>query len=85
MVDKIITLDNNKKYIILDETLLDNTKYYFGLRLDDNNEPTNYYLYFEETKDNKDIYLKPIENEEIKNILLTSFTINYLDKVYDWV
>lgn len=81
MVDKIITLSNQKKYLILDETIIDNKKYYLGLRIE-NNEPTNNYLYFEEI-DNND--LKPIKDEDIKEILLTSFTINYIDKVYDEV
>ena len=83
MIDKIITLSNNKKYLILDETILDNIKYYFGLRLNGNNSPTNNYLYFEEIKEDNNLSLKPIEKEEIKDILLTSFTINYFDKVYD--
>lgn len=81
MVDKIITLSNQKKYLILDETIIDNKKYYLGLRIE-KNEPTNNYLYFEEIDNNN---LKPIKDEDIKEILLTSFTINYIDKVYDEV
>ena len=81
MVDKIITLNNQKKYLILDETTIDNKKYYFGIRLE-NNEPTNNYLYFEEIDNNN---LKPIIDENLKEILLTSFTINYINKVYDEV
>lgn len=85
MVDKIVELENNKSYIILDETLLDNIKYYFGLRLDENEEPTNNYLFFEESKEGEDIFLTPIENENMKGLLLTAFTVNFLDKVYDEV
>lgn len=85
MVDKIIELENNKKYVILDEKILSQVKYYFGLRLDENEEPTNNYLFFEETLDGEDCYLLPVDNEEMKGILLTSFTVNYLDKVYDEV
>ena len=85
MVDKIVELENNKKYVILDEKNLNNINYYFGLRLDDNEEPTNNYLFFEETKVDEDIYLAPVEDESMKGLLLTTFTINYLDKVYDEV
>ena len=85
MVDKIVELENDKSYVILDETLLDNTKYYFGLRLDENEEPTNNYLFFEESKEGNDIFLTPIENENMKGLLLTAFTVNFLDKVYDEV
>ena len=85
MVDKIIELENKKSYVILDETSLDNVKYYFGLRLDEKEEPTNNYLFFEEIIDSEDVYLNPIDDEKMKGVLLTTFSINYLDKVYDEV
>jgi len=85
MVDKIVELENDKKYIILDQKNLDSINYYFGLRLDKNDEPTNNYLFFEETKIDNDTYLAPVEDEQTKGVLLTAFTINYLDKVYDMV
>ena len=83
MVDKIVELENNYSYLILDETLLNNKKFYFGLKLDQNEEPTNNYLFFEEFKDVNDVYLTPIFNNEIKNLLLTTFTVNFIGKVYD--
>ena len=85
MVDQIVELENNKKYVILDERELNNIKYYFGLRLDEHEEPTNTYLFFEETIDDGNTYLLPIDDENMKGLLLTAFTINYLDKVYDEV
>ena len=85
MVDKIVELENNKSYAILDETVLDNNKYYFGLRLTDNDELTNNYLFFEESKENNDIFLTPISDKNMKGLLLTAFTVNFLDKVYDEV
>ena len=85
MVDKIVELENNKSYVILAETLLNNVKYYFGLRLDEKEEPTNNYLFFEEFKEEEDTFLTPIEDENMKGLLLTAFTVNFLDKVYDEV
>lgn len=85
MVDKIVELENNKSYVILDETLLSDNKYYFGLRLNENEEPTNNYLFFEEFKDGVNTFLIPIEDENMKGLLLTTFTVNFLDKVYDEV
>ena len=85
MVDKIVELENEKSYVILDETILNNIKYYFGLRLTENEEPTNNYLFFEESKEGDETFLTPVEEDEMKGILLTSFTINFLDKVYDEV
>ena len=83
MIDKIVELDNNKKYVILDGKKLNNINYYFALRLDNKEEPTNNYLFFQEKKLDSDIYLLPISDEKLKDALLTTFTINYLDKVYD--
>ena len=36
MVNKIVELDDNKNYVLLDETVLNGVKYYFGLRLNKN-------------------------------------------------
>jgi len=83
MVDKIVELENGNSYVILDKKELDNRMFYYGLRLAANDEPTKNYLFFEEIKSEEDIYLSPIVDEDLKRLLLTSFTINYLDKVYD--
>ena len=83
MVDKIVELENNKKYLLLEETELDNKKYYFGLRLDDKEEPTNNYLFFDESRDNDDLFLTPVNDKSIRSMLLTAFTINFLEVVYD--
>jgi len=85
MVNKIVELENNNSYVLLDETLLNNIKYYFGLRLDENEEPTNFYLFFEETKEGNDTFLAPVEDDDEKKLLITAFTVNFLDKVYDEV
>ena len=85
MVDKIVELENNKSYVLLDETILNNMKYYFALRLNEKEEPTDHYLFFEEYKENDNISLVPVMDDEFRKILLTSFTVNFLDKVYDEV
>lgn len=85
MVDKIVELENNMSYVILDETSLDKIKYYFGLRLGANEEPTNNYLFFEESLEGDDTFLTPVLDEDVKGLLLTAFTVNLLDKVYDEV
>ena len=85
MIDKIVELDNGKKYVILDGKKLEGINYYFALRLDNKEEPTNNYLFFQEKKLDSDIYLLPINDEKLKDTLLTTFTINYVDKVYDTI
>ena len=83
MVDKIVELENEKKYLIMDVKNMNGNTYYYGLRLDKNEVPTNNYLFFKEIKVNDDTYLSPIDDEKIRGVLLTAFTINYLNKVYD--
>lgn len=83
MVDKIVELENNNSYVILEESILNNVKYYLGLRLNEKEEPTNNYLFFEEYKEGNDVFLTAIEDDDLKKILLTSFTTNFLEKVYD--
>ena len=78
MVDMIVELANDNKYLILDETILKNVKYYYGLRLDLNEEPTNNYLFFEESKEGSDTFLTPMFDENVKGLLLTAFTVNFL-------
>ena len=83
MVDKIVELENNRKYLILDCENVNNINYYYGIRLDKDEKLTNNYLFFREVKNGNDTYLLPINDEKIKGMLLTTFTINYLDKIYD--
>lgn len=85
MTDNIVELDNGNSYVLLDNKLLDKTNYYFALRLDEKEEPTNNYLFFEEIKLDDSVSLLPVVDEEIKGLLLNLFTINYLDKIYDEV
>ena len=85
MIDNIVELEDNKKYVLLDNKELNNINYYFALRLDDKEEPTNNYLFFEEVKNEGETYLDPVDDESIKKLLITVFTANYLDKVYDEV
>ena len=83
MMDKIVTLEDNKNYVILDETVLQDIKYYYGLRLNNQEEPTNNYIFFCEYIDGENTYLAPVEEDNIKELLLTAFTINFIGKVYD--
>lgn len=83
MVDTIVELDNNRKYVLLDDKKVENDTYYFGLRLDEHEEPTNNYLFLKEIKDGDDVYLEPVEDETMRGLLATMFTTNYIDKNYD--
>lgn len=83
MVDKIVELSDNKKYLILDEATIDDKKYYYGVKLDNKEKITNNYLFFMEQMDGDERLLVKVFDQKIKNMLLTAFTVNYLDQVYE--
>ena len=83
MVDKIVELENGNSYVMLDKKVLDNKTFYYSVKLDNNDEPTKNYLFFEEIKIEGETTLYPIVDENLKGLLLTAFTIRYLDMVYD--
>jgi len=83
MVDKVVKFKNDQEYLILDETVLDNKKYYLGVRVLENDEPASSYLFFEEIKKNDKLILNPIRNDELRGLLLTAFTVNFLNMTYE--
>lgn len=83
MVDQIVELENGENYVILDKTDLDGRIFYYALRLDDKEQPTKNYLFFEELKSRNDVYFEPVEDEDTKGALLIAFSINYLNMAYD--
>lgn len=83
MEEKIVELENGNSYVMLEKKVLENRIFYFALRLADNDEPTNNYLFFEEMKVEDEVGLMPVTDEDTKGLLLTAFTVDFLDKVYD--
>ena len=77
--DTIITLDDNTKYALLDETEIDGTNYFFGVKLDNETEnPTTEYEIFEEEIEDGDTYMSALEESDIKQSVLVNFTNNYM-------
>ena len=83
MVDKIIKFKNNEEYLILDETILDAKTYYLGIKVEANNEPTSIYLFFEKIEKEGKVILNPIWDEAMKGLLLTAFTVNFMNMTYE--
>ena len=79
MVDKIVKFKNDDEYLLLDEAMLEGKKYYLGIKVEEDNEPTSVYLFFEEIEKDKKIILNPVWNEEMKGLLLTAFTVNFME------
>lgn len=79
--DLIITLDNNIEYVLLDEQVLDNKKYFYAVAIDKNEEPTNDYVILEEFQENNKFYVKEVKDKDMLGLLVTLFTKNYVESV----
>jgi len=79
-VDTIITLANNKKYLILMEDSMLSDNYFLSVLLDENEEPTNVYAVLKEIELNGEIYCDKETNPEILKKLLNDYNIQYQDE-----
>lgn len=67
MIDKVIKLDNNLEYYVLDEITYEEKNYLMGLQVDNEKEGiTNNYIIVESRKDlNGNVTLVDIDNPEL--------------------
>lgn len=67
MIDKVIKLDNNLEYYVLDEMAYEEKNYLIGLQVDNEKEGiTNNYIIVESRKDlNGNVTLVDIDNPEL--------------------
>lgn len=80
--DTIITLEDNTEYALLDESAIDDKKYFFAVKLDKTTgNPTTEYEVFEEEHDGDDIYMSALEESDYKQAILIDFTNNYMNMV----
>ena len=80
-IDTIITLDDNSVYALLDETIIDERKYFFAVKLDNKNNPTTEYEIFECIIENGETYMELVSDNEFKESILVDFTNNYIKMV----
>ena len=69
-INSIITLENDEKYVVLNETIYDNKKYFLVMGVDDNMNiiPTNVAI-IQEVIENNDVYIERVEDQELIIIL----------------
>ena len=79
--DTIITLDDNSVYALLDETIIDERKYFFAVKLDNKNNPTTEYEIFESVIEDGETYMDLVSDDEFKESILVDFTNNYIKMV----
>ncbi len=77
--DSIITLSNNKKYMITDSTVEDGNIFYLTLEVDNITElPTEESVFFKQTTNNTLIPINNINDIDfLKNIFVNKFLENF--------
>lgn len=80
--DTIITLEDNTKYVLLDETLFDKIKYFFAIKLDEKTgNPTTDYEIFEQEIENDEVYMNTLEDNDLKEQIFLEFSNKYLQNI----
>ena len=77
--EDIITLDDNKEYLILDIIDYLNKKYLYCVLVDEDDIPTQEYKYVEVINENNETYIEEVNDEKILENLVNLVTINYLN------
>lgn len=83
IVGNIVTLENGKEYLLLEECTKDGVRYLYAVRTDKDENPTDEYLIFEAIINGDEEYLKVVENKELYDELIDEFSIIVADKILD--
>ena len=74
LINSIITLDNNEKFIVLNQALYQNKNYFLVSKIADNEEDLlDEFRLLEETETDDDKALKLVTDEKIINLLTKYF------------
>ena len=74
---EIITLDENERYILVDNVELEGKKYYLANKVDENNELLPDSQIFEEEYEDNERYMIVLEDEQKYNYLSSLFLENF--------
>ena len=80
-VEDIITLDNNKEYLILDKAEFDNNKYLYCVGISKDEKLTDEYVYLKEIEENNEFFIEEVNDEKILKNLNNLFTKSYLSDI----
>lgn len=80
--DTMITLEDGQSYVLLDETEINEKKYFFAVKIDNETQnPTTEYEVFEEEIEDGDTYMVTLDDGDFKQAILIDFTNNYMHMV----
>ena len=79
-IDTIITLANNKKYLLLMEDSMLSDNYYLAVLLDQNEEPTNVYAALKEVEKGNEIYCEKVTDLLVLSKLLDDYKLQFQEE-----
>lgn len=82
-VGNIVTLENGKEYLLLEELKKEETRYIYALRTLEDESLTDEYLIFEAIIDGEEEFLKIVNDKELYDELLDEFGDLVADKILD--
>ncbi len=72
-IGNIVTLENRDEYLLLEESVIDNRKFIYSVKVLPDETPTQEYKIFESITINDEEYLKEIHNPAVYNKLVELF------------
>lgn len=72
--NSVITLDNDKNYLLLEKVEFESRNFFMAVYLNEEEEPTDEYMIFEEILEDNEKYVEEVEDERILSNLLELFT-----------
>ena len=76
-IDELITLDDNKQYVLLSKAEKDGKNYFLAAEII-NDQPSENYEIFEEINENNEISVEVVDNQELIDELVIIF-----ESIYD--
>lgn len=78
MIGKIITLENDRRYLMLLKETVDNKDFLIGVKIVDD-KYTNEFKLFLEKKKESEMFLEEIQDEELLKVLVNSYILDNLN------
>lgn len=83
-IGKVITLDDNKDYLLLEKVKLNSKEYLYMVEVDKDDMPTTNYHFLELIHESDGDYTEEVEDKNIIEALTSLLTVKYLgDSISD--
>ena len=78
-IGKIITLDDDKDYLLLDQVELDDSKYLYTVEVDKEDMPNGNYHFFLLVEEDDGDYTEEIDDKDVIESITSILTVKYLN------